>query len=140
MNPRSVYTGPPAYGPGCVIDMPVQDSLGFRPVILAAADRPAEPGLFARAVLKVGAFVLAAGSTFGIMQAGYDALTAAGVMISAAVVAERLVDRRTRAGNKAAPAAFPPQYLGAPAAVPGTLITPAQTVSPATGNETGSAN
>lgn len=123
-----------------MLQLQVQDSLGFRPVILVSCDRRAEPALFARAALKVGAFVFAAGSTFGIMQAGYDAPTAVGITISAAVVAERLVDRRARTGNKATPAASAPQHLSATAAVPGTLITPTQTVTPATGNETGSAN
>ncbi|GAA0477609.1 hypothetical protein ACFQ2B_01510 [Streptomyces stramineus] len=74
MKPISAFPQlPTPFGPGCVVFLPPRSGWGLR-----------------RAALRVAAFGLAAGTCLGVMAAGHDAPTAAGVTLAASVAAVRL--------------------------------------------------
>ncbi|MFE7854104.1 hypothetical protein [Streptomyces sp. NPDC057403] len=83
------------FGPGCVVSPQPHGSFGLQAGALPAPSSTGRSPVLSKIKLNLAAFTLAAGATFGFIQTGCDAPTAASVSLACTLAAERLVSGMT---------------------------------------------
>ncbi|MDX5562751.1 hypothetical protein PYK79_03445 [Streptomyces sp. ID05-04B] len=83
------------FGPGCVVSPQQSGSFGLQAGALPAPGSVRRYMGLSKIRLNLAAFTIAAGATFGFIQTGCDAPTAASVSLSCTLAAERLVSGMT---------------------------------------------
>ncbi|MER6442946.1 hypothetical protein ABT275_42610 [Streptomyces sp. NPDC001185] len=91
------------FGPGCVVSPQPSGSFGLQAGALPAPGSPRRSLALSKIKLNIAAFTIAAGATFGFIQTGCDAPTAASVSLSCTLAAERLVAGMTTRKSGPAP-------------------------------------
>lgn len=83
------------FGPGCVVSPQQNGSFGLQAGALPVPGSSHRSLALSKIKLNLAAFTVAAGATFGFIQTGCDAPTAASVSLSCTLAAERLVSGMT---------------------------------------------